>query len=93
MAVHQQDYYRQICPYCRSFVVEPVHMIQRDERACLNGEYTRGEPQRSMDVTGYFCDRCKRYHPFHMVKWTYDRAAMKRDLAALQKMLKKAWRA
>lgn len=73
MKVSESDYRYGTCLYCRSKKLSPVAVV----RLCSN-EY-RNDNIKGVSRTGYLCSNCQRYIVMHKVKYTIDRAEMRRD--------------
>ncbi len=80
--VYPSKYRYQVCPFCKSKNIRPVALVGLEKN---QWRLDMTQVQR----TGYLCENCNRYHEKHKDKFIVDRAEIKRDIAALQKYLRK----
>ena len=82
MKVNEISYKYEVCPHCESKKLSPVGIINfaKTEHCKEVAEVHR---------TGFLCGNCNRYIKWDNTKFIFDRAEMRRDLAALTKFLLK----
>jgi len=69
------NYKHQVCPAC-------------DSKKLTKRSLTRGSDSTTGHIPGWLCGNCDRFHIYRDgVKYTYDRAMMKRDMLKIKKFL------